>query len=98
MHEIVKNVTSFFDYLLENLFRDVACAFKFCVDSLAMLQEFASHMNNTSRKPQYFHLCCWLSVYDSSVEFDTMVDVHNFFSLFVIKPTLLRNRNVATKN
>ena len=82
MHNIVKKFTSFFDFFLENLFRDVANEFKFCVDSLAMLQEFAFHMNTTFRKPHNFHQCRWLSVYDSSVEFDAMVDVHKvFFSI-----------------
>ena len=83
MHNVVKKFTSFFEFFLENLFRDVSNEFKYCAGSLALLEDVTFHMQTTYRKPIDFHLCRWLSVYDASVEFDAMVSVHKvFFSAF----------------
>ena len=83
MHNEVKKVTSFFNYYLENLFRDISNEFKYCADSLFLLEEVTFHMGKKFRKPITYNVCRCLSVYDMSVEFDGRFDVYRvFFSAF----------------
>ena len=83
MHNAVKKVTSFFDCYLENLFRDISNEFKYCADSLFLLEEVTFHMGKKFRKPITYNVCRCLSVYDMSVEFDGRFDVYRvFFSAF----------------
>ena len=79
----MKKLTSFFDYYLENLFRDISNEFKYCADSLFLLEEVTFHMGKKFRKPITYNVCRCLSVYDMSVEFDGRFDVYRvFFSAF----------------
>ena len=72
-----------FDYYLENLFRDISNEFKYCADSLFLLEEVTFHMDKKFRKPITYNACSWLSAYDVSVEFDGRIDVYRvFFSAF----------------
>ena len=80
MHNIVKKITSFFDYFLENLFRDVSNEFKFSPDALDLLKQLTFHMSHNFRKPQNYVACRWLSVYDASVEFDYFADIYKKLS------------------
>ena len=82
MHNAVKKVTSFLDYYLENLFRDISSEFKYCADSLFLLEEVTFHMDKKFRKPITYNVCRCLSVYDVSVEFDGRFDVYRVFSAF----------------
>ena len=49
MHNVVKKLTFFFDYYLENLFRDISNEFKYCVDSLFLMEEVTFHMGKKFR-------------------------------------------------
>ena len=83
MHNVVKKLTSFFVYYLKNLIRDISNKFKYCADSLFLLEEVAFHISKKFRKPITYSACHWLSVYDVSVEFDGRFDVYRvFFSAF----------------
>ena len=79
MHNVVKKLTSFFDYYLENLFRDISNEFKYCADSLFLMEEVTFHIGKNFRKPVTYNACCWLSVYDVSVEYDGRSDVYRVF-------------------
>ena len=50
---VVKKVTSFFEYLLENLFRDVSNEFQYSADSVDLLTEICFHEGLRFYKPQY---------------------------------------------
>ena len=83
MHNVVKKLISFFDYYLENLFRDISNEFKYCNDSFFLLKEVTFHLGKKFRKPITCNPCRWLSVYDVSLEFDGRFDVYRvFFSAF----------------
>ena len=60
MHNVVKKLTSFFDYYLENLFRDISNELKYCADSLFLLEEVTLHMGKKFRKPITCNACRWL--------------------------------------
>ena len=62
VQNIVKKIVSFFDYFLENLFGDVTNEFKYCADSLAILEEMTFHMGKKFRNPVSYHACRWLCV------------------------------------
>ena len=76
IHNAVKKLTSFFDYYLENFFRDISNEFKCCADSLFLLEEVTFHIGKKFRKPITSNTCRWISVYDVSVEFDGRFDVY----------------------
>ena len=67
MHNVVKKVTSFFNYYLENLFRDISNEFKYCVDSLFILEEVTFHREKSSESQlltmpvvcYLFMICLW---------------------------------------
>ena len=83
MHNVVKKLISFFDYYMENLFRDISNEFKYCNDSFFLLKEVTFHLGKKFRKPITCNPCRWLSVYDVSLEFDGRFDVYRvFFSAF----------------
>ena len=67
MHNVVKKLTFFLDYYLENLFRDISNEFKYCADFLFLLEEVTFHMGKKFRMPITYNACRWLSVYDVSV-------------------------------
>ena len=60
MHNVVKKLTSFFDYYLENLFRDIPNEFKYCADFIFLLKEVTFHMGKKFKKPITYNTCRWL--------------------------------------
>ena len=86
IHNIVKKITSVFDYFLENLLRDVSNEFKFCADNLAISEEITFHLGIKYRKPISYHQCRWLSVFDTSVAFEGASDSYKvFFPLLKVR-------------
>ena len=67
VHNVVKKLTSFFDYYLENLFRDISNEFKYCANSLFLLEEVTFHMGKSSESQlltmsvvaYLFMMCLW---------------------------------------
>ena len=74
VQNIVKKLTSTFDYYFENLYRDLSTEFKFSPDSIEILQSITHHLGLTFRKSVNYIACRWLSVYDSSIDFDYAFD------------------------
>ena len=85
VQNIVKKLTSTFDYYLENLYRDVSTEFKFPPDSIEILQSITHHLGFTFRKPVNYIACRWLSVYDSSIDFDYAFDAYYIYFLLYEK-------------
>ena len=76
MRNIGKELTLFFNYFLEKLIRDVSTEFKFSPDCLDLLQELTFHLGMKFKKPMIYISCCWLLVYDTSVEFNHAHDIY----------------------
>ena len=70
MHNVVKKMTSFFDYYLENLFRDISNEIEYQAVSLFLLEEVTFYMGKKFRKPITYNACRWLSVDDVSVTYN----------------------------
>ena len=85
MHNIVKKLTSCFNYFLKNLFRDVSTEFKFSPDCLDLLQQCTFHLGMKFRKPVNYISCRWLSVYDTSTEFNHAHDVYKLIACYFEK-------------
>ena len=85
VQNIVKKLTSTFDYNLENLYRDISTQFKFSPDSIEILQSITHHLGLTFRKPVNYIACRWLSVYDSSIDFDYAFDAYHIYFLLYEK-------------
>ena len=85
VQNIVKKLTSTFDYYLENLYRDVSTEFRFSPDSIEILQSITHHLGLTFRKPVNYIACRGLSVYDSSIDFDNAFDAYYIYFLLYEK-------------
>ena len=85
VQNIVKKLTPTFDNYLENLYRDVSTEFKFSPDSIEILQSITHHLGLTFPKPVNYIACRWLSVYDSSIDFDYAFDRYYIYFLLYEK-------------
>ena len=81
VQNIVKKLTSTFDYYLENLYRGVSTEFKFSPDSIEILQSITDHLDLTFRKPVNYIACRWFSVYDSSIDLYYAFDAYYIYFL-----------------
>ena len=81
VQNIVKILTSTFDYYLENLYRDVSTS----PDSIEILQLITHHLGLTFRKPVNYIACRWRPVYDSSIDFDYAFDAYYIYFLLYEK-------------
>ena len=85
MHNIVKKLTSCFNYFLENLFRDVSTELKVSPGCLDLLQQLTFHLGIKFRKPVNYISCRWLSVYDTCIEFNHAHDVYKLMACYFEK-------------
>ena len=57
MYNAVKKFASFFEYFLENLFRDVSNEFQYSADSADLLKEICFHLGLRFYKPLTYSAC-----------------------------------------
>ena len=57
MYNAVKKFASFFEYSLENLFRDVSNEFQYSADSVDLLKEICFHQGLHFYKPLTYSAC-----------------------------------------
>ena len=79
MHNVVKKFTFFFEYVLENLFRDVSNEFQYSADSVDLLKEIYFHLGLRFYKPLTHSACRWLSVLGTCIQYEYMIDVYKLY-------------------
>ena len=85
MNNIVKKLMPCLNYLLENLFSDVSTEFKFSPDCLDLLQQLMFHLGMKFKKPVNYISRLWLSVYDTSIEFNHAHGVYKLIACYFEK-------------
>ena len=70
----------------------------YSADSLGLLKVIAFHQEVWFRKPCSFIACCWLSVYDTIIEVQQMLDVYKLYFSAIQKAHIEESWKNVRKN